>query len=98
MTIPAISSSCVWQGRRELKLEPLNQERDGAPRADRRALTRSTTKTLQTRTSRRSLKNPVRSCSPRLGPIVPFTGVISVTGHTTDPDAVDAAICAALAP
>ena len=31
-------------------------------------------------------------------PIVAFTGVISVKGHTTDPDAVDAAICAALAP
>ena len=31
-------------------------------------------------------------------PIVAFTGVISLTGHTTDPDAVDAAICAALAP
>jgi hypothetical protein len=31
-------------------------------------------------------------------PIVALTGVISVTGYTTDPDAVDAAICAALGP
>jgi hypothetical protein len=31
-------------------------------------------------------------------PIVAFTGVISVKGHTTDPDAIDAAICTALAP
>jgi hypothetical protein len=31
-------------------------------------------------------------------PIVAFTGVVSVAGHESDPDAVDAAICAALAP
>jgi hypothetical protein len=35
--------------------------------------------------------------TPDRVPIVAFTGVISVNGHTTDPDAVDAAICAALA-
>ena len=31
-------------------------------------------------------------------PIVAFEGVISVHGHASDPDAVDAAVCAALAP
>ena len=31
-------------------------------------------------------------------PIVGFTGVISEKGYTTDPDAIDSAICAALAP
>jgi hypothetical protein len=31
-------------------------------------------------------------------PIVAFEGVISVSGHESDADAVDAAICAALAP
>ena len=31
-------------------------------------------------------------------PIIAFTGVISVAGHTNDPDTLDAAICAALAP
>ena len=31
-------------------------------------------------------------------PIVAFTGVISEKGSPTDPDAIDAAICAALAP
>ena len=40
----------------------------------------------------------VAARTPEGIPIVAFTGVISVKGHTNDPDVVDAAICAALAP
>ena len=40
----------------------------------------------------------VVATTPNGVPIVAFTGVISTSGHANDPDAVDAAICAALAP